>query len=121
MKLLVIDDDPDIRMVARMMLETRPGLEVAEAGTRAEAVHQVSAFQPNIILLDYQLGDDKGDDVLEEIRRIPAGKNAQVIFITASVSEKFHDYLLTLSVAGVIRKPLDLDSFVDQVFHILHD
>ncbi len=120
MKLLVIDDDPDIRLVARMMLEAKPGTLVAEAGTREEALDRVSSLQPDVILLDYQLGDDKGDEVLEAIRRLPSGEKAKVIFITASITEAFRQTLLQSSAIGVLQKPLDLDTFADQVFRLVN-
>ena len=65
---LVVDDDPSIRLLCRVNLEL-DGIEVAEASTIAEARERLDASSFGVVLLDVHVGPDSGLDLLEELRR----------------------------------------------------
>jgi DNA-binding response OmpR family regulator len=71
LRVLVVDDEPAIRALARMMLE-RSDYSVEDAGTASAAVACVqSAGRPfDVIVLDYTLPDRLGTAVLPELRRL---------------------------------------------------
>jgi two-component system cell cycle response regulator CtrA len=73
-RVLVVDDEPVVRAVARLMLE-RAGFAVEEAGGAGEALERVrSAPAPfAAVLLDHTLHDRSGADVLPELRRLAPG------------------------------------------------
>lgn len=73
-RVLVVDDEPVVRSVARVMLE-RAGFAVEEAGGAEEALDRVrSAPAPfAAVLLDYTLPDRAGTDVLPELHRLSPG------------------------------------------------
>jgi CheY-like chemotaxis protein len=73
-RVLVVDDEPVVRAVARLMLE-RAGLAVEEAGAAEEGLERVrSAPAPfAAVLLDYTLPDRAGTEVLPELRRLAPG------------------------------------------------
>src|SRR3977135_873296 len=79
-RVLVVDDEPNIVDVISMALRYQ-GFEVAEAGTGAEALSQVRAFRPHLIILDVMLPDMEGFDVAERLgaqrARVP------IIFLNA--------------------------------------
>jgi DNA-binding NarL/FixJ family response regulator len=71
---LIVDDDPQFRMLARLMLERGGFHVVGEAGTGAEALRAVEALRPQLVLLDVQLPDGDGfaiSDVLTASANAP--------------------------------------------------
>jgi len=78
---LVVDDDPTMRLLVREALEPH-GLDVEEApdGARALALFRVS--KPNLVLLDVQMPGLDGFTVCEEIRRLPGSLHTPVVMIT---------------------------------------
>jgi two-component system, LytTR family, response regulator len=81
MKVLVVDDEPVARRGLRRQLAQFPGVTcVGECGSRAEAVAAIRDRQPDVVLLDIQLGRTSAFDIVEEI-----GVDAMplVVFVTA--------------------------------------
>lgn len=109
MKLLYVDDEPDIREVAVMSLEMDPELEVrpVESGRAALALLDAGAWAPDVIMLDVMMPDMDGPTTLAAIRERPATAATPVIFITARAQDRDRERLLGLGAAGVITKPFD--------------
>ena len=81
MRLLLVDDDPDIRTSVRVAFELQwRDLEVLEAGTGAEGLQLVEERRPDLVLLDVGLPDLDGFGVLRQIR---AFTSVPVIMLTA--------------------------------------
>lgn len=102
-RLLLVDDEPDIRAIAKLALERVGGWEVAAAGSAEEAVAAVQAAKPDVVLLDVMMPETDGPATLEQLRPL-LGEATPVIFLTGR-SER--DALLALGAAGVIMKPFD--------------
>jgi DNA-binding NtrC family response regulator len=64
---LVVDDDPSLRMLSRVNLEL-DGFDVREAATAADARAAVAQERPDVVLLDVNLGAEASDDFLDELR-----------------------------------------------------
>jgi len=71
MKLLVIDDEEDIRDVATLTLELKEGWEVAAAGSGAEGIALARGAKPDAILLDEMMPDLDGPSTLRLLRDLP--------------------------------------------------
>ena len=84
MRVLVVDDDADVRTVVRSALG-RAGVEVIEASTAAEALAHVSAHPPDLVVLDLHLPDGAGLEVLAAMRVIDA--SLYVIILTGDGKE----------------------------------
>lgn len=124
--ILVIDDDPDVVLAARMPLE-RAGYEVSEAHTQAEGLSAVDAVRPDLIILDvmmdthtagFQLAQKlHGPAAKEEHKRIP------ILMVTAihqTTPLRFgpdDDYL---PVDGFIDKPIDPKTLLEEVSKLLN-
>lgn len=80
--ILVVDDEPSVRLVVRTTLETRQyAVQVAETGN--QALHQVAQHLPDLIVLDWMLPDMTGLDVCRTLRANPVSAHVPVIFLTA--------------------------------------
>ena len=99
---LVVDDEPDLRLLVRMTLEGA-GYRVEEASTAEEALLRVQEIVPGLILLDIRLPDGEGFDVLRVLRATKDFAAIPVVMMSAHSSpptlqkaEVFgsHDYLV---------------------------
>ena len=129
MKLLLVDDDPDIRTSVRVAFELQwHDVEVLEAGTGSDALDLVERERPDLVLLDVGLPDTDGYGVLRDIRAFSA---VPVIMLTARdepidkvrgleagaddyVAKPFDHLELTARVRAVLRR-LDLKAPAQRV------
>ena len=103
-RLLLVDDEPDIRAIATMALERVGGWEVTGVGSAQEAIDAaVDAQRPDAVLLDVMMPDVDGPATFERLREL-LGDGVPVIFLTAKPET---ERLLALGAAGVIAKPFD--------------
>jgi two-component system OmpR family response regulator len=115
-RVLVVDDEPNIVDVITMALRFQ-GFEVAEAGTGAEALSQVRAFRPHLVVLDVMLPDMEGFDVAE---RLGAQRtDVPIIFLTARDSTEDKVRGLTTGGDDYVTKPFSLEELVARIRTIL--
>ena len=120
-RLLVVDDEQQIRKVLRAYLEN-DGFAVVEAGTGADALRQVAqeaAMPFDLVVLDIGLPDLDGIDVLRTLRQNPESAQLPVILVTARAEEV--DKLIGLSVGAddYITKPFSPREVVARVKTVL--
>ena len=106
-RVLLVDDDADIRLIASMSLRRLGGMDVttAESGPRGCALAE--ELRPDVILLDVMMPDMDGERTLELLRENPATRAVPVVFMTAKVMRQEISRWLSLGVCGVIHKPFD--------------
>lgn len=116
--LLVIDDDRDIREVAKTSLELVGGFTVivAESGLRGVAVAQEA--RPDAIILDLMMPDCDGQQTLAQLKQVPETARIPVIMLTAKVQANKQE-LVSKGAAGVLVKPFDPMQLSNQVCEIL--
>ena len=107
MKILIIDDDADIRSIARLSLSRVGGMEVIEAGSGAEGVRKAQDEKPDVILLDMMMPTMDGLETLAALRSRPATASTPVIFLTAKAVGDQVERMTSLGAAGVLIKPFD--------------
>lgn len=114
-RVLVVDDEAQIRVVLRAYLE-REGYAVEEAATGEAALDAVARFEPDLLLLDIGLPDIDG---LEVLRRIRTSSELYVILVTARADEV--DLLVGLNVGAddYITKPFSPREVVARVKTVL--
>ena len=115
-RVLVVDDEPNIVDVVSMALRFQ-GFEVDSAGTGAEALSQVQAFRPDLIVLDIMLPDMEGFEVAKRLGAQRA--KVPIIFLTArdDTSDKVRG--LTLGGDDYVTKPFSLEELVARIRSIL--
>lgn len=115
MKVLIIDDEEDIRTIASMSLSAIGGHDVVEAPHGQAGIKIAVAEQPDVILLDVMMPNMDGPETLAKLRNIDALRDIPVIFLTAKAHQSELDELLALGVAGVLTKPFDPTQLAIQV------
>ena len=80
-RVLVVDDDPTMRLLVAESLETE-GLEVEEAADGPEAIRLFRAHPPDLVLLDVRMPGSDGFSVCEEIRKAPTGVDVPIVMVT---------------------------------------
>jgi len=106
-KILLVDDEADIRLIAEISLSNLGGWEVLQAGSGLEALELASRERPDLILLDVMMPGMDGMTTLQKLREQEHGRTTPVIFMTARVQKSEVDRLLALGVRGLIPKPFD--------------
>lgn len=108
LKVLHVDDEPDIREVAAFALEMDPEIRVRSAASGLEALAVLDADpQVDVILLDVMMPTLDGPGTLERLRKLPAHVDTPVIFMTARAQSQELDRFLSLGAVAVIIKPFD--------------
>jgi len=118
-RILVVDDDEDIRMIAEMSLREVGGwqVSVAESGTQALALGQEQV--PDVILLDFMMPGMSGKDTFLAFASNPKLSGIPVIFLTARAQRSEVESLKQMGARGVIPKPFDPMTLSDEVRRIL--
>ena len=118
MTLLLVEDDPDIQLVARAALK-RAGFTVTTASNGPAALEQVRAARPEVILLDWMMPGMDGTEVCRRLKADPATAEIPVIFLTARSQQSEIARGLSLGAVGYIVKPFDALALGAQVREML--
>src|SRR3989304_4683741 len=113
-KILVVDDDPEVRMATRDFLSSK-GYEVVLAEGGREALRLLDASPPDVVLLDVALPDLAGMETLKRI--VATHPTMPVIMVTANADIEITSKVLQLGAADYVPKPFDLD-YLDQAISI---
>ena len=100
-KILYVEDEPDIQMVARVALENVGGFELLVCSSGAEAVEKAPAFEPDLFLLDVMMPDMDGPTTLEKLRNLPNLSDIPVMFMTAKVQPQEVEFLHSLKILNL--------------------
>jgi CheY-like chemotaxis protein len=107
MKVLVIDDEEDVRYVAGLSLGRVGGMTVIEASSGSDGVSRARAEQPDFILLDMMMPGMDGAATFSALREAPETAAIPIIFLTAKTMASEVERLKSLGAKGVILKPFD--------------
>ena len=114
-RVLYVEDDPDIQMVAQMALEVVGGLTLRSCSSGQEALQAAADFAPDLILLDVMMPHMDGPTTLAGLRQLPGTAATPVVFMTAKVQSAEVTYYKSLGAVGVIAKPFDPMELAKQV------
>lgn len=106
-RILIIDDEDDIREVAALSLESVAGWEVIVAGSGPQGLARAIEYQPDAILLDVMMPGMDGPSTFRELRKNPATASIPVLLLTAKVQSSDQRRFADLGVDGVLFKPFD--------------
>jgi two-component system OmpR family response regulator len=106
-RLLFVEDEPDIQIVARLALEAIGGFKVEICNSGREALEKAPTFGPDLILLDVMMPGMDGPTTLGALREQPQTATTPVIFMTAKVQPYEVAEYKRLGALDVIAKPFD--------------
>lgn len=106
-RVLIVDDEDDIREVAALSLSSLAGYEVLSAGSGTSALVIAATQQPDAILLDVMMPDMDGPTTLRKLQDQPSTANIPVVFLTAKVQPSERARFASLGAAAVLSKPFD--------------
>ncbi|MDI1240172.1 MAG: response regulator [Polaromonas sp.] len=106
-RILYVEDEPDIRMVAQMALEAVGGFTVIACPSGSEALAAAPTAQADLLLLDVMMPGMDGPSTLKALRALPATAGTPVIFMTAKVQAAEVAQYRELGAIDVIHKPFD--------------
>jgi CheY-like chemotaxis protein len=118
-RVLVIDDEDDIREVAQASLEIMAGLDVIVACSSQEGLKKAEVEQPDAILLDVMLPDMDGLTVFKHLQANPATRHIPVILLTAKVQISDQRRFAELGVTAMIAKPFKPAKLANQLLEVL--
>lgn len=119
MKVLIIDDEEDIRSIASMSLGILGGIDVVEADGGEDGISKAAELQPDAILLDMMMPVLDGPGTLAKLRENAATKHIPVIFLTARAMTSEVEKLKQMGATGILTKPFDPTTLASQVKAIL--
>jgi two-component system cell cycle response regulator DivK len=113
-KTLLIEDNEDNRISMTILLENAE-FQVSFAINGLDGLEKAQAESPDVILLDIQLPDINGFEVLERLLNIESTRSIPVIAVTSSAMAGDRQQLLSAGCRGYIEKPIDPMRFVEQI------
>jgi CheY-like chemotaxis protein len=118
-RILIIDDDDDIRQVAALSLEAVAGWSVITASDGAAGIELAAKEKPDAILLDVMMPEMDGPTTFKLMQENPAIKNIPVMLLTAKVQGVDQRRFASLGVAAVLFKPFDPLTLSQQISTVL--
>ena len=106
-RILYVEDEPDIRVVAQMALEAVGGFTVIACASGQEALNAAPGAGADLLLLDVMMPGMDGPTTLKGLRQLPATADTPVIFMTAKVQAAEVAVYKGLGALEVIPKPFD--------------
>lgn len=118
-RILIVDDEYDIRAVAELALKTVAGWQVLTAASGSEGLDKAALEQPDAILLDVMMPEMDGIATLQALQANPATESIPVILMTAKAQAADQRRFAELGVAGIITKPFKAMQLSAQVVAVL--
>lgn len=118
-RILIIDDEDDIRQVAALSLETVAGWDVVLANSGKQGIERASTEQPDAILLDVMMPEMDGPTTFLKLKSNHKTAHIPVLLLTAKVQGPDQRRFAGLGVAAILFKPFDPLTLADQISAVL--
>jgi len=114
MTVLVIDDEPDIRLIVEMALKAS-GMTVVSASSGQEGLELARQHTPDLVVLDVMMPEMDGYATLDALRADPSTAKVPVLMLTAKNLGPSEESLRSMGVIGFIPKPFAPRDLVSQI------
>jgi CheY-like chemotaxis protein len=118
-RVLIIDDEDDIREVASLSLEATADWHILTASSGREGIRVAAAEQPDAILMDVMMPEMDGPTTFKHLQLNPETKAIPVVLLTAKVQGVDQRRFAGLGVAAILFKPFDPLTLADQIREVL--
>lgn len=119
LRVLVVDDDPQIVELFVDVLTADGRFEVATAQTGYDAGVVTQQFRPHVVVLDYMLPDVNGNVVCRTIRGNPDLSHIRILIISGMVNPAEVSTLMEAGADDFIKKPFNIDKVIDRIFELV--
>lgn len=119
MKALIVEDDPDIQIILRMVLTRMGKCEVSVTDQGLEVLESAKSNRPDFILLDVMLPEMSGYDICKALKSNEKTSEIPIIFLTARSMPSEIKEGLALGALGYLSKPFDPMTLVPQINALL--
>jgi two-component system KDP operon response regulator KdpE len=109
---LVVDDEPQVVWVLQFSLEAE-GYTTYAANNGAEALAEIMAHHPNLMVLDIMMPTMDGWSVLEEMMKLPREERPRVVIVSALSSVRDRAKAAELGADAYVPKPFNVDELLD--------
>lgn len=117
-KILIVDDEPNIVLSLEFLME-QSGYQVAVARDGDQALQQVAAFRPDLVLLDIMMPVRNGYEVCQAIRENRAWDGVKILMLSAKGRDLDVSKGLALGADGYLTKPFSTSELIDRVRDLL--
>lgn len=117
-RVMHIDDDPDIREITLIALETIGGLAVVQCTSGEEAVAMASDCRPDVFLIDVMMPGMTGVETLHALRAMSEFSMTPMIFLTAKAQVDDLESLRKVGADAVMTKPFDPMTLAERVIEV---
>jgi len=114
-KVLIVEDEPEIQEVERMVVEDLLGCEVLLASTGEEALEVVSGVAPDLVVLDLMLPGIDGFAVAERMRTQPRLDGTRILALSGLTRQEDRARAKAAGCNDILDKPFDLDDLVKKI------
>ena len=119
LKVLVVDDDPEIVELFVDVLERDGRFEVKTASTGYDAGVVTQEFLPDLIILDYMLPDINGNVVCQTIRKNPNFEHIKIVIVSGVVNQDEINDLLKAGADEFVKKPFNIEKIIERIGQLL--
>ncbi len=117
-RILLVDDEPDIRYITKRMLE-KEGHEIIEACDGEECLQKLESEKPDLILLDVMMPGLKGWEVCRKIKAEEKTRSIPVVMFTVRTSEEDLEESRKCGAEAHINKPFEREELLRVVNRVL--
>jgi CheY-like chemotaxis protein len=117
-RICYVEDDEDIQRIVRMSLERVGKMTVEVVGDPTMAIEAMTAFKPDLVMLDWMMPKMDGPAVFKQMKLRPETRALPVVFITARAAQRDLDELTAMGAVGTISKPFSPKDLPDQLREI---
>ena len=114
---MIIDDHAVVRNGVRKALEQRGGFHIFEAASRAEALAQIAKTNPSLIIVDLNLPDGNGLEIVQWVRSISS--HTALVVLSFSESDEFVLAAMNAGASAFVQKAAPLSELIASVEHAL--
>ncbi|OFV98499.1 MAG: two-component system response regulator [Acidobacteria bacterium RIFCSPLOWO2_12_FULL_54_10] len=120
-KVLLVEDEEDIRKVAQISLQFRGNWAVAVAVNGEECLAMAASDPPDLILLDCMMPRMDGYEACRRLKQDPVLSHIPVIFLTAKTQESEIKKGLAVGAVGYLTKPFNPMNLVEDIMKVLEE
>jgi len=107
-KILVVDDNPEIRRLLLLHLK-QSGYDTVEAATGREGVEKTRATHPDLIIMDLAMPDGTGAEAIVSLKADPLTQDIPIVVLTALLEGALVDRAIAAGAAEILHKPVSFN------------